>query len=64
MTILQSTFIFGLMLCMRPAGAHSLDQLSNLPKDLRTAMAADGVRTGRSILHHSVSTPTTCVFPH
>ncbi|KAL6745537.1 hypothetical protein V8C86DRAFT_1722719 [Haematococcus lacustris] len=35
-------------------GAHSLQEMPTLPKEWRAQLAGDGVRTGRSILHHSV----------
>ncbi|KAJ9518797.1 hypothetical protein QJQ45_026088, partial [Haematococcus lacustris] len=35
-------------------GAHSLQEMPTLPKEWRAQLAGDGVRTGRSNLHHSV----------
>lgn len=36
-------------------GARSVHDITTLSKDLRTQLADKGVRTGRSVLHHSVS---------
>lgn len=38
-------------------GARTLDDIPNIPKDWKAKLVADGVRTGRSILHHSVDSP-------
>ncbi|KXZ55177.1 hypothetical protein GPECTOR_3g323 [Gonium pectorale] len=35
-------------------GAHSVEEISTIPKQWRAQLLADGVRTGRSLLHHSV----------
>ncbi|GIM06553.1 hypothetical protein Vretimale_10846 [Volvox reticuliferus] len=35
-------------------GAHSVEEISTIPKEWRTQLLADGVRSGRSLLHHSV----------
>ncbi len=45
-------------------GAKSVEEIATLPKPLREALAAAGVRTGRSILHHQVrgaAGPVACV---
>ncbi|KAL4440001.1 hypothetical protein ABPG75_003002 [Micractinium tetrahymenae] len=38
-------------------GARSVHDITTLSKDLRSQLAEQGVRTGRSVLHHSVSSP-------
>ncbi|GLI60560.1 hypothetical protein VaNZ11_002718, partial [Volvox africanus] len=35
-------------------GAHSVEEISTIPKEWRAQLLADGVRSGRSLLHHSV----------
>jgi len=38
-------------------GARTIEDILTVPKEVRATLIADGVRTGRSILHHSVSSP-------
>ncbi|EFN52752.1 hypothetical protein CHLNCDRAFT_36696 [Chlorella variabilis] len=42
---------------LRDAGARSVHDVTTLSKDLRAQLAERGVRTGRSVLHHSVASP-------
>lgn len=36
-------------------GARTLDDITNVPQAWRAQLKADGVRTGRSVMHHSVA---------
>ncbi|GAX81702.1 hypothetical protein CEUSTIGMA_g9130.t1 [Chlamydomonas eustigma] len=38
-------------------GAHSINDIPVIPKQLKKSLKAAGVRTGRSIIHHSVEAP-------